>query len=186
MAIRRTKIVDAFSGELEGQQVCVKGWVRTRRGNKHVQFIALNDGSTIKNLQIVVNLEQFTEEQLKPITTGASLCVVGTLVASMGKGQSYEIQAQENVMRALAVKLQGAGHAPGEEAEVNTEIPGVGVFPAQLRIRKGGHVITCRIGVGEVVGTGAQGAEGLVGVGGLVGGLAVRQQLIRRWKKIAQ
>ena len=95
MAIKRTKIVDAFTGELEGKQVCVKGWVRTRRGNKHVQFVALNDGSTINNLQIVVDLEQFTEEQLKPITTGSSLCVVGTLVASQGKGQSYEVQAQE-------------------------------------------------------------------------------------------
>ena len=95
MALKRTKIVDAFSGELEGKQVCVKGWVRSRRGNKHVQFVALNDGSTINNLQVVVNLETFDEEQLKPITTGASLCVVGTLVASQGKGQAYEVQAQE-------------------------------------------------------------------------------------------
>ncbi len=95
MAIKRTKIVDAFSGELEGKQVCVKGWVRSRRGNKHVQFVALNDGSTINNLQIVVNLEQFSEEQLKPITTGSSLCVIGTLVASQGKGQAFEVQAQE-------------------------------------------------------------------------------------------
>ena len=70
MALKRTKIVDAFSGELEGQQVCVKGWVRTRRGNKHIQLIALNDGSTINNLQVVVSMEQFTEEQLKPVTTG--------------------------------------------------------------------------------------------------------------------
>ncbi len=95
MAMKRTKIVDAFTGELVDQQVCVKGWVRSRRGNKHVQFVALNDGSTINNLQIVVDLEKFSEEQLKPITTGSSLCVVGTLVASQGKGQSYEVQAQE-------------------------------------------------------------------------------------------
>ena len=95
MAMKRTKIVDAFTGELVDQQVCVKGWVRSRRGNKHVQFVALNDGSTINNLQIVVDLEKFSEEQLKPITTGSSLCVVGMLVASQGKGQSYEVQAQE-------------------------------------------------------------------------------------------
>ncbi len=95
MAIKRTKIVDAFSGELEGQQVCVKGWVRSRRGNKYIQFIALNDGSTINNLQVVASLEQFSEEELKPITTGASLCVIGKLVASQGKGQSYEVQAEE-------------------------------------------------------------------------------------------
>ena len=114
MAIKRTKIVDAFTGELEGKQVCVKGWVRTRRGNKHVQFVALNDGATINNLQIVVDLEQFTEEQLKPITTGSSLCVVGTLVASQGKGQSYEVQAQEIEVYGTAdpeeYPLQKKGH----------------------------------------------------------------------------
>ncbi len=114
MALKRTKIVDAFKGELEGQQVCVKGWVRTRRGNKHIQFIALNDGSTINNLQIVVALDQFSEEQLKPITTGASLCVVGTLVASQGKGQSYEVQAQEIEVYGTAdpeeYPLQKKGH----------------------------------------------------------------------------
>ena len=94
MALKRTKIVDIFSPELVGEQVCVKGWVRTRRGNKHVQFIALNDGSTIKNLQIVIDLEKFSDEELKPITTGSSLHVEGTLVASQGKGQSVEVQAQ--------------------------------------------------------------------------------------------
>ena len=114
MAIKRTKIVDAFSGELEGKQVCVKGWVRTRRGNKHVQFVALNDGSTINNLQIVVDVEKFSEEQLKPITTGSSLCVIGTLVASQGKGQSYEVQAQEIEVYGTAdpeeYPLQKKGH----------------------------------------------------------------------------
>ena len=114
MALKRTKIVDAFTGELEGQQVCVKGWVRTRRGNKHIQFIALNDGSTIHNLQVVVALDQFSEEQLKPITTGSSLCVVGTLVASQGKGQSYEVQAQEIEVYGTAdpdeYPLQKKGH----------------------------------------------------------------------------
>ena len=94
MALKRTKIVDIFSPELIGEQVCVKGWVRTRRGNKHVQFVALNDGSTIKNIQIVFDLEKFSEEQLKPITTGSSLHVEGLLVASQGKGQTVEVQAQ--------------------------------------------------------------------------------------------
>ena len=94
MALKRTKIVDVFDPQLVDEKVCVKGWVRTRRGNKHVQFIALNDGSTIKNLQIVIDLEKFTEEELKPITTGSSLHVEGTLVASQGKGQSVEVQAE--------------------------------------------------------------------------------------------
>ena len=94
MALKRTKIVDIFDPALVGQQVCVKGWVRSRRGNKFVQFIALNDGSTINNLQIVVDLEKFSEEELRPITTGASLHVEGLLVQSQGKGQTVEIQAQ--------------------------------------------------------------------------------------------
>ena len=114
MAIKRTRIVDAFTGELQGQQVCVKGWVRTRRGNKHIQFVALNDGSTINNLQIVIDLEKFSEEQLKPITTGSSLCVIGTLVASQGKGQCYEVQAQEIEVYGTAdpeeYPLQKKGH----------------------------------------------------------------------------
>ena len=94
MALKRTKIVDIFDPALVGQQVCVKGWVRSRRGNKFVQFVALNDGSTINNLQIVVDLEKFSEEELRPITTGASLHVEGLLVQSQGKGQTVEIQAQ--------------------------------------------------------------------------------------------
>ena len=94
MALKRTKIVDIFDPALVGQQVCVKGWVRSRRGNKFVQFVALNDGSTINNLQIVVDLEKFSEEELRPITTGASLHVEGLLVQSQGKGQTVEVQAQ--------------------------------------------------------------------------------------------
>ncbi|MCF0182565.1 MAG: asparagine--tRNA ligase [Muribaculaceae bacterium] len=93
MTLKRTKIVDINAPELVGKQVCVKGWVRTRRGNKHVQFIALNDGSTINNLQIVIDLAKFNEDDLKPITTGASLHVEGLLVESQGKGQSVEVQA---------------------------------------------------------------------------------------------
>ena len=91
--MKRTKIVDIFARPAIDEQVCVKGWVRTRRGNKHVQFVALNDGSTIHNLQVVIDLAKFDEQQLKPITTGASLCVEGRLVASQGKGQSVEVQA---------------------------------------------------------------------------------------------
>ena len=94
MEIKRTKIIDIFNPELVGSKVCVKGWVRTRRGNKHVQFVAMNDGSTIKNLQIVIDLAKFDEEKLKPITTGSSLHVEGELVASQGKGQSVEVQAE--------------------------------------------------------------------------------------------
>ena len=114
MELKRTKIVDIFNPELVGTEVCVKGWVRTRRGNKHVQFVALNDGSTINNLQIVIDLEKFSEEDLKPITTGSSLCVVGELVASQGKGQSMEVQAAEIKVYGTAdpdeYPLQKKGH----------------------------------------------------------------------------
>ena len=139
MAIKRTKIVDVFTGELEGQQVCVKGWVRTRRGNKHIQFIALNDGSTINNLQVVVDLEQFSEEQLKSITTGASLCVIGKLVASQGKGQSYEVQAQEIEVYGTApvedYPLQKKGHTLEFLREIGHLRMRTNTFGAVFRIR---------------------------------------------------
>ena len=91
-AIKRTKIVDVLKSEAFGTTVNVKGWVRTRRGSKQVSFIALNDGSTINNVQIVVDVDKLGEEFLKPITTGASISVNGTLVQSQGKGQNVEIQ----------------------------------------------------------------------------------------------
>ena len=112
--MKRTKIVDIFAPELIGNQVSVKGWVRTRRGNKNVQFVALNDGSTIKNIQIVFDMEKFSDEQLKPITTGASIHVIGQLVESMGKGQSAEIQAEQLEVYGTAdpdsYPLQKKGH----------------------------------------------------------------------------
>ena len=71
--IKRTKIVDLLKSTAFGSTVNVKGWVRTRRGSKQVNFIALNDGSTINNVQIVVDVDKLGEEFLKPITTGASI-----------------------------------------------------------------------------------------------------------------
>lgn len=93
--IKRTRILDVLKSSEFGATVNVKGWVRTRRGSKSVNFIALNDGSTIKNVQIVADVEKFSEETLKQITTGACLSVVGTLVESVGSGQNCEIQATE-------------------------------------------------------------------------------------------
>jgi len=93
--ISRTKIVDVLKREDFGAMVNVKGWVRTRRGSKQVNFIALNDGSTINNVQVVVDLASFDEEMLKDITTGACLSVNGELTESVGSGQKAEIQARE-------------------------------------------------------------------------------------------
>ena len=91
--MQRTKISSLLQHGQPGAEVCVKGWVRTRRGSKSVNFIALNDGSTIKNVQIVADVEKFDAETLKLITTGACLSVEGLLVESQGAGQSVEIQA---------------------------------------------------------------------------------------------
>lgn len=93
--IGRTKIVDLLKREDIGAMVNVKGWVRTRRGSKQVNFIALNDGSTINNVQIVVDLANFDEEMLKLITTGACISVNGVMVESVGSGQKVEVQAKE-------------------------------------------------------------------------------------------
>ncbi|MBQ9201209.1 MAG: asparagine--tRNA ligase [Bacteroidales bacterium] len=91
--IKRVKIAEVLKRTDFGTLVNVKGWVRTRRGNKQVGFIALNDGSTINNVQIVVDLTKFDEASLKEVTTGACLSVNGTLTASQGAGQAIEIQA---------------------------------------------------------------------------------------------
>ena len=106
--MKRTKVVDAFDASLYGTKVNVKGWVRTRRGNKNVNFIAVNDGSTIKNIQVVVDLSKFSEAEMKPITTGACISVIGTLVESQGKGQQAEIQAD-------SIELYGAVRAQGRQ-----------------------------------------------------------------------
>lgn len=94
-SIRRTRIVELLQREDYGIKVNVKGWVRTKRGSKAVNFIALNDGSTIKNVQIVADVEKFDPEMIKLITTGACLSVNGEMVQSIGSGQNVEIQALE-------------------------------------------------------------------------------------------
>ena len=91
--VSRSKIKDLLN-EAPGKEVLAKGWVRTKRGNKQVKFIALNDGSTINNIQVVAETEKFDEELIKRITTGASLAVRGELVESIGSGQKVELKAE--------------------------------------------------------------------------------------------
>lgn len=93
--IKRTKVVDALKCTDYGKNINVKGWVRTHRSSKAVDFIALNDGSTIKNIQIVVEPAKFDADLLKQITTGSCISATGTLVESQGKGQTVEIQAAD-------------------------------------------------------------------------------------------
>jgi len=92
--MKRTKVVDALKSIDFGQDICVKGWVRTHRSSKAVDFIALNDGSTIKNIQIVVDPATIDADVLRQVTTGACICATGTLVESMGAGQTSEIQCK--------------------------------------------------------------------------------------------
>lgn len=139
--IKRTTVKSllAEGAEAVGTTVDVKGWVRTRRGNKNVQFVALNDGTTIKNIQIVFDLNRFSEEELKPITTGASIHVQGELVASQGKGQSVEIQAEELQIYGTAdpveYPLQKKGHTLEFLREKAHLRPRTNTFGAVLRIR---------------------------------------------------
>jgi len=91
----RSTVKELITGEKLNSEVLLKGWVRTRRGNKNVAFIAVNDGTVIHNIQVVADAAKFSEEELRHVTTGSSIAVRGRLVESMGKGQSVEIQAEE-------------------------------------------------------------------------------------------
>ena len=137
--ISRTKITDLLKSEAFGTTVNVKGWVRTRRGSKQINFIALNDGSTIHNLQIVVDIEKFGEDFLKPITTGACISVNGILTASQGSGQKVEIQASEIEIYGTAdpatYPLQKKGHSMEFLREIAHLRPRTNTFGAVFRIR---------------------------------------------------
>jgi len=95
MHMKRSTVKELLTSTETNRDVRLKGWVRTRRGNNRVAFIAVNDGTIIHSIQVVADLNSFPEEEMKRITTGCSISVTGTLVESMGKGQSVEIQAKE-------------------------------------------------------------------------------------------
>lgn len=134
----RKRIV-ALLNEKPGQEVEVKGWVRTKRGNNNVNFIALNDGSTVTNLQIVVETTKFDAELLKAITTGSAIYVKGELVESMGKGQSVEVQAKEIEVYGTAdpesYPLQKKGHSMEFLREIAHLRPRTNTFGCILRLR---------------------------------------------------
>lgn len=93
--MKRSTVKELLSAKEKNVEVLLKGWVRTRRGNNQVAFIAVNDGTIIHNIQVVADHNSFPEETMRRVTTGSSISVRGTLVESMGKGQSVEIQASE-------------------------------------------------------------------------------------------
>lgn len=113
--MKRIKVKELLGGYPVGSDVLVKGWVRTKRESKEIAFIALNDGSTINNIQVVAEVAQFGEMFLKEINTGASLTVTGKLVESQGKGQPVEIKAEKIGLYGKAdpetYPLQKKGHS---------------------------------------------------------------------------
>jgi len=135
----RTKIKELLLNGQVGSEVIAKGWVRTRRGNKNVAFIALNDGSTINNIQIVVDVLNFDENLLKDINTGACIGVKGNLVDSPGSGQRVEIQAKQVELYgeadATTYPLQKKGHSMEFLREIAHLRPRTNTFGAVLRIR---------------------------------------------------
>lgn len=137
--MKRTKITDLLKGEACGTEVDVCGWVRTRRGSKRVTFIALNDGTTIHNLQVVADIEKLGEENLKQVTTGSCIRVSGKLVPSQGQGQQVEVQADRIELLGAAdpnaYPLQKKGHSLEFLREIAHLRPRTNTFGAVFRIR---------------------------------------------------
>lgn len=137
--IKRTKIVDLLTKSEINKDYVLEGWVRTHRGNKNVHFIALNDGSIIHNIQIVVDTQIFNEEFLKPITTGSCIKVKGNLVPSQGSGQKVEIIAKEIEVYGTCdpetYPLQKKGHSLEFLRSIAHLRPRTNTFGAILRIR---------------------------------------------------
>jgi len=137
-SMQRVKVSNALT-MAPGQSVLIKGWVRTKRGNKNVAFVALNDGSSIKNIQIVFEASKFSEDDLKGVTTGASIGVYGELVASLGSGQSVEINATSMELYGTAdpesYPLQKKGHSMEFLREIGHLRPRTNTFGAIFRIR---------------------------------------------------
>ena len=137
--MERVRIVDLLNSTDFGESVCIKGWVRTRRGSKQVAFVAVNDGSTINNIQVVIDVSNFDQELLKDITTGACVRITGILVASQGQGQTAEIQATEIEIYGKAdpdiYPLQKKGHSLEFLREIAYLRPRTNTFGAIFRIR---------------------------------------------------
>ncbi|MFN9595441.1 MAG: asparagine--tRNA ligase [Bacteroidota bacterium] len=137
--MKHQSVKQLLSTSPSDQNVCVKGWVRTRRGNKNVVFIAVNDGSTIHNIQVVADPNAFDESMIKRIQTGCSVSIEGKLVPSQGSGQPVEVQASEIHIYGEAdpetYPLQKKGHSLEFLREIAHLRPRTNTFGAVLRIR---------------------------------------------------
>lgn len=136
---KRAKIKDLLASAKVGLETNAKGWVRTKRGNKNLAFIAMNDGSTIFNLQVVADNAEMDEEVMKLVTTGACISVNGQLVESQGKGQSLELQASEIEVLGVAnleeYPLQPKKHSLEFLREIAHLRPRTNTFGAVFRVR---------------------------------------------------
>ena len=137
--MKKIYIKELLSSEPKSQTVTVKGWVRTKRGNKNVVFIAVNDGSTIHNIQVVADPAGFDEALLRQIGTGASVGISGKLVESKGSGQPVEILAEQIEVYGSAdpetYPLQKKGHSLEFLREIAHLRPRTNTFGAVLRMR---------------------------------------------------
>ena len=137
--MKSLRIAELLQSPATDAEVVVKGWVRTKRGNKNVAFIALNDGSCVANMQVVVDLAKFDEELLRKVTTGACLRVDGRLVASCGAGQGVEVQAEKIEIYGTAdpetYPLQKKGHSLEFLRDIAYLRPRTNMFGAIFRIR---------------------------------------------------
>ena len=137
--MKSLRIAELLQSPATDAEVVVKGWVRTKRGNKNVAFIALNDGSCVANMQVVVDLAKFDEELLRKVTTGACLRVDGRLVASCGAGQGVEVQAEKIEIYGTADPETYPLQKKGQSLEFLRDIaylrPRTNTFGAIFRIR---------------------------------------------------
>ena len=137
--IRRTKIRQILEEGKSGAELCVKGWVRTKRESKNVAFVALNDGSTINNLQLVLDVPKTDETTLRKITTGASISATGKLAESQGAGQSVELLVENIEVLGEAhpdeYPLQPKRHSLEFLREIAHLRPRTNTFGAVFRVR---------------------------------------------------
>ena len=137
--MKTQRIAEILKSTTTDYDITVKGWVRTKRGNKNVAFIALNDGSCVGNIQVVVDLQKIQEEELKAVTTGSCIRVDGKLVKSLGAGQGVEVQAEKIEIYGTAdpdtYPLQKKGHSLEFLRDIAYLRPRTNTFGAVFRIR---------------------------------------------------
>ena len=137
--MQRSKIKDIFAQEQAGGDVLVQGWVKTRRSSKAVTFVQITDGSTLQDLQIVIDEDNRDHESASGLTTGCSVSVEGVLVESPGQGQKYEVQAKTLTVLGGSdpetYPLQKKRHSPEFLREIAHLRPRTNTFGAMARVR---------------------------------------------------